>query len=160
MSRLEFDKSLYYPLFASALGAAALILIPKRLYKKYFVYGMLFGGAFNVAVILLLSGLLHAFRYLHMGPFKIWNLIPFFTPISWLFLFMVYFHFLPTRRVLFYPYVLSFIGFAYMFGAVMEGLGLFRFYGIYRYIEPVTFVIWFSLAAWAFIKGEKAEPSE
>lgn len=150
-----FEKNTYYLLFALAFGAAALILIPKQLYKKFFIYGLLFGGAFNIITILTLSGIFHLFQYFQIGPAGIWGLFSFFTPVTWVFVVMLYLYFLPVRKIFLYPYILGFIVFAYMFGLPLEGLGLFKFYHNYQYFQPLTFIIWFSLAAWAYIKGEK-----
>lgn len=150
-----FSRDIYYLIFALAFGVATIILIPKQLYKKFFIYGLLFGGAFNVLVILTLSGVFHLFKYLHLGPLGIWGLFSFFTPITWVFVLMIYLYFLPVRKIFLYPYIAGFIAFAYMFGLSLKGLGLFELYKNYQYLEPVNFILWFSLAAWAYIKGER-----
>jgi hypothetical protein len=152
---LPLDKGIYYLLVALAFGVATLASIPKPLYKKFFIYGLLFGGAFNVLIILVFSGVFHLFAYLHIKPFGIWDLFSFWTPITWIFTIMIYLYFLPVRRIFLYPYMAGFIIFGYMMGQVLKDLGLFKFYGSYMYFEPLTFIVWFTIAAWAYIKGER-----
>jgi hypothetical protein len=150
-----FGKDIYYLIVALAFGVAALVIIPKQLYKKFFIYGMFFGGAVNVLIILTLGGIFHLFSYLHIGPLNIWGLFSFFTPITWIFVFIIYLYFLPVRKIFLYPYIVSFVAFSYMFGQALKGLGLFELHKNYQYFEPVTFIVWFSLTAWAYIKAEK-----
>lgn len=152
---MPFDKGISYLLIAVAFGIATLALIPKQLYKKFFIYGLLWGGAFDVFLILVFSGIFHLFQYLHLGSFGIWGLFSFWTPITWVFTLMLFLYFLPVRKVFLYPYVASFIIFGYMVGQLLKGLGLFKYYDAYLYFEPLTFILWFALAAWAYIKGER-----
>jgi hypothetical protein len=155
LRRLVFGKDLYYLLIALAFGAATLLLIPKPQYKKFFIYGFLFGGAVNVLIILVLSGVFHLFEYRYLGVGDIWGLFSFFTPLTFMFIIMIYLYFLPVRKVFLYPYIAGFIVFAYMFGQPLKGLGLFKFYKNYQYFEPITFIVWFVLTAWVYIKRER-----
>ncbi len=152
---MPFDKGIYYLLVALAFGIAALVLIPKKQYKKFFIYGLLFGGILDMFIIIIFSGLFQLFKYFYIGSFSILGLFSFWTPIAWIFTFMIYLYFLPVRKIFLYPYVTSFIAFGYMVGQAFKGIGLFKFYDGYLYFMPFTFIIWFSLAAWAYIKGEK-----
>ncbi len=152
---MAFGKDIYYLLIALVFGVATLLLIPKSQYKKFFIYGLLFGGAFNVLIILILSGIFKLFQYRYLGFAGIWGLFSFFTPVTWMFVFMIYLYLLPVRKIFLYPYIASFIVFGFIFGQPLEGVGMFKFYKNYQYFQPITFIIWFSAAAWAYIKGER-----
>ncbi len=152
---MSFGKDLYYLLFALAFATATLLLIPKPQYKKFFIYGFLFGGAVNVLIILALSGVFRLFEYRYLGAGGIWGLFSFFTPVTFMFIIMVYLYFLPVRKIFLYPYIAGFIAFAYMFGQTMKGLGLFIFYKNYQYFEPITFAVWFALTAWVYLRQER-----
>lgn len=123
--------------------------------KKFFIYGLFLGAGFNVLVIFILSGVFQLFKYHHLGPFGVLGLFSIWTPLSWLFMLMVYLFLMPVRKVFFYPYVISFIVFNYFIGSTYTGLGLIELKHGYHYYQPITFLVWFALAAWVYIRGEK-----
>lgn len=136
-------------------GLAAIILIPKEYYKKYFVYGLFWGAILDVLMVGVLSGLCHWIQYKNMGEFNVFNLFSFWTPLAWMFAFMIFFYCLPARKLFLYYYIPGFGLFGYMVGVVLQNFGLFEYVGIYRYFAPLVLTGWFAVAAWAYIKAEK-----
>lgn len=147
------DSWIYYPIFAIIVILGALLLIPKNSYKKYFIYGLMFGGIGD-SVIAVLYNYFGLIKYKEMGPFNIMNIFSFWTPITWAFIFMLFFYFLPVRKVFLIPYILIFSLLNYSVGLVMQNIGLFEYIGIQKYLAPFTFVIWYSVSAWVFLKNE------
>ncbi|MDD2234927.1 MAG: hypothetical protein PHZ11_00670 [Desulfitobacteriaceae bacterium] len=145
-----------YPAFCFLVITGALLLIPKNSYKKYFLYGLMFGGVADsvIAIFLTAIGLIN---YKDMGPFSVFDIFSLWTPITWAFIFMIYFYFLPVRKGFLIAYILIFSALNYAVGFVMENFGLFEHIGIYKYLSPITFIIWYSISAWIFIKYEKIE---
>jgi hypothetical protein len=148
-------KEMVFFFKAVFFGLAAIILIPKEHYKKYFIYGLFFGAILEIFMVGVLSGLFHWFQYKNMGPFNVFNLFSFWTPLAWMFTLMVFLYCLPARRLFLFLYIPSFGLFGYMVGIVLQNFGLFEYLGIYKYIAPVVFTGWFAVAAWAYIKTEK-----
>ncbi|MCL6590314.1 MAG: hypothetical protein K6U80_10210 [Firmicutes bacterium] len=136
-------------------GLAAVILIPKEFYKKYLIYGLFWGAILDVLLTGILSGFLHWFQYKNMGSFNILNLISFWTPLAWMFVFMYFFYCLPTRKLYLFFYIPSFGLFGYMVGLVLQNFGLFEYVGFYKYTAPFVLTGWFTLAAFAYRKAEK-----
>jgi hypothetical protein len=110
-----FNGPFLYMYFAFAVIGAALILIPKTQYKKFFLYGLLFGGLGDsiIALLLHLSGLI---RYSNMGVTSILGIFSFWTPITWAFAFMIFFYFLPYRKSFLIPYLIIFAALNYSVG--------------------------------------------
>jgi hypothetical protein len=71
-------------------GMAAIIIIPKELYKKYLVYG-LFLGALVDTMVTILGKFLNLFKYKNMGVFNILDLYSFWTPLAWVFVIMFFY---------------------------------------------------------------------
>jgi len=147
------DKSLISLFKAVLFGIATVVVIPRELYKKYLLYGFVFGAIGDIITVLLMS-LLGLIKYSQMGPFSIYGFFSFWTPIAWMFAFMLFFYFLPRRRLFLYPYVVGFALFGYMLGLVLEGFGVFQYIGFWRYVAPFFFTLWFSGAAWVFFRLE------
>ncbi len=152
---MTFGKDMYYFLLAMMLFVGALLLIPKFLYKKFFIYGFLLGGVPNVALIVVAGGVFHLFKYLNLGPLGIWGLFSIWTPVAWTFTFMLYLYFLPVRKFFYYPYILCFAFLGYLTGQALKGLGLFVLQDSYAYFEPLTFIIWFGATAWIYYRAER-----
>jgi hypothetical protein len=148
-------KELIFLYKAIFFGLAAIILIPKEYYKKYFIYGLFFGAILDVSMIWVLSGFFHLFQYKNMGLFNIFNLFSFWTPIAWMFTMMVFFYCLPPRKLYLLFYVPGFGLFGYMVGVVLQNFGLFEYVGTFKYFAPLIITAWFAIVAWAYIKAEK-----
>lgn len=148
------DKSYYFFFKALLFGIAAIVAIPKSLYKKYFLYGFMFGAVGNLIQVFTL-GQMQLFKYEKMGVFGVFGKFSFWTPVAWMFAFMLFFYFLPVRRNFLYPYILAFAFFGFMVGTVLHNLGIYHFIGNYVYFAPFVYLAWFSLAALVFIRNEK-----
>lgn len=146
-----FDKSIFFFFKAIIFGVAAYAVIPRHVFKKYFLYAFIFGAIADVLIVSTLHSL-NLVSYYNMGPFGIFGVFTFWTPIAWMFTFMLFFYFLPVRTAFLIPYIIGFSLFGYMVGLVLTALGLFEYIGIYKYYAPVVFIAWFSLAAYAYIK--------
>lgn len=151
-----FDKSMIYPIFAVLVGIASIILIPKEKYKKYFIYGALFGGLGDALVVGLMSKVLHLFNYKNMGYFNVFNMFSVWTPITWAFMFSIFLYLLPVRKAFLIPYILAFVALAVGVGMTMTNFGLFAYTKpVYQYIDIAVFLSWFVITAWTFIINEK-----
>ncbi len=82
-----FEPS-FYLIFAVVTGLVSFVIIPRNLYKRFFLYGLLFGGIGDTALasIFHLMGFL---SYKNMGVTSIFGIFSFWTPISWTFYFMI-----------------------------------------------------------------------
>ncbi|SHI21438.1 hypothetical protein [Desulfosporosinus lacus] len=143
----------FYLIFAVATGLASFIIIPKNLYKKFFLYGLLFGGIGDTAI----ASLIHSIgfiNYKNMGVTNIFGIFSFWTPITWAFAYMLYFYFLPVRKYFLVPYIILFATLNYSVGIVMSQSGLLEVIGIFKYIQPLVFLVWSSISAWIFHKSE------
>lgn len=148
-------KPWIYLIFAGFIGVASIILIPKEKYKKFFIYGILFGALADTVIVAIFSKWLNIFNYKNMGPFNILGLYSVWTPMAWTFMFAIYLYLLPVRKVFLVPYVLTFFGLNVAAGMVLTAFGLFEYTAPYnKYIDMVIFITWLTVAAWAYIKAE------
>lgn len=145
--------SYIYILIAVVVSFIALVLIPKEKYKHYLLYGMIFGGIGEVMVVTLLTyiGLI---KYKNMGPFNIFGLFPFWTPLTGLFLFMIFFYLLPARKGFLITYILCFTALNYGTGIIFKQFSLFEYPDIYLYIAPFISILWYSLSAFIYFRNE------
>lgn len=152
-----FQNYLIYFIFAVITGTAALVVIPKALYKKYLLYAIFLGGLGDALMAPIFSKVFHLIKYKNMGYFNIFDVFSFWTPVTWMFAFAIFFYLLPVKKPLVAVYLLTWTGLSYSVGIVLNALGLFDYLGIGKYIMPVVFLIWFSAAALIFLKTEKIE---
>lgn len=144
-----------YPVLASIAGVAFLFVVPKEKYKHYLLWGITFGGLGDAATVFLLTSL-NLIEYRNMGPFNIFGLFSFFTPITWALVFSLFFYLLPTRKIFLVLYLIAFVGANYAHGLVMEQFNLFRYIGIQRVLAVPTFLVWYGVAALVYRKyGQK-----
>ena len=150
------NKSFYYLIIAAIIGGAAIALIPKEKYKRFFIYGLLFGGLGDSIIVPLLSKIFPLYQYKNMGVFNILGLYSIWTPITWTFVFAIFLYLLPIRKVFLVPYIITFVGFNVAMGMVMHSLGLFEYKKpLYQYLDLISFSLWFIIAAWIYIKAER-----
>lgn len=142
-----------YLLKAMFFGLAAIIIIPKKLYKKYLVYGLLL-GALGDTVIALFGKYLNLFKYKNMGVFNILDLYSFWTPLAWMFVTMFFLYCLPLKRSVFYLYVACYGLFGYFVGLVLQNFGLFEYIGFYKYLSPLVLTALFFATALIYLKAE------
>ncbi len=145
-------RSVFFFYKALLFGIAAYAVIPRHEFKRYLLYGFIFGAIGDVILVLISGSVFNLIRYYNTGPFSVWGVFSFWTPVAWMFAFMLFFYFLPVRKVFLVPYVTGFAIFGYMVGLVLSNLGLFEYVGNYKYYAPLTFLAWFSIAAYAYFR--------
>lgn len=143
----------FYLIFAGLTGLASLIIIPRSSYKKFFLYGLMFGGIGD-SILASLVHFMGFLNYKNMGVTSLFGIFSFWTPITWTFYFMIFFYFLPVRRYYLVPYIIIFAALNYAVGIVMSQSGLYELVGRYKYIQPFVFLSWCSISAWVFHKSE------
>lgn len=149
-----FDNSQVFLIKALLAGIFSILIIPKDLYKKYFVYGLLLGGLAQIILILIIVPVLHLVKYQNMGLYSIYGIESYWTPIAWTFIFTHFFYLLPTKKVLFYPYLTAFAIFGYLLGVMLENYNIFEYIGFWRYVAPFFFAGWFGVGSLIFRKLE------
>jgi hypothetical protein len=145
---------LFYLAFALIIGITAFIIIPKLLYKKFLLYGLVFGGIADaiIANVCTITGII---RYNGFGAFGLIDTYSILTPITWTFAFMLFFYFLPVRKGFLIVYILGWSAINYSVGIVMQNLHLFSYLGIGLYIAPIIFIVWYSISAYVFRRYEQ-----
>lgn len=143
--------NLVYPIFAVLMIGFALLMIPRKLFKEYFMYGFLMGGLADV-VITKLSGLLGIFWFENQGIFNVLGLHA-LSPICWTLVMMLFLFFLPERLVFRIAYLCSWSLLAVGFGYVVHNAGLFYFKSWFYPIGALfVFAAWWAAAAWLYCK--------
>lgn len=145
-------KSMFFFLKALLFGLATIVSIPQNVYKKYVIWGFLFGGIGDLIIVALFGPVLNLIKYENMGVFNILDTISFWTPIAWMFTFMLFFYFLPIHRYFLLIYIIGFSIFGFMVGLVLQNIGLFKYEGIYIYFAPFVFIAWFSFSSFIFFR--------
>jgi hypothetical protein len=138
-------------------GLAAVVIIPKKELRKFFVYGLIFGGAGDLLLILVMGTLLHQLKYLNMGVFNIFGIFPFWTPLAWTFTLMFFLYCLPLRKIIYYPYIICFGMFGYMVGILLQNFNLYEYIGIYKFFAPAILTGYLTFCAWAYRRLEGLE---
>lgn len=150
---MGFGKSIIFLLKAFFFALATVVVIPKNVYKRYFIYGFIFGAIGDLIMATITGPVLHLIEYKNMGPFNLFGVVSFWTPIAWMFAFMLFFYFLPVRRIFLYPYIIGFAIYGYLVGILLQQLDLFEYNGNYIYFAPLTFIVWFSISAWVYFRN-------
>ncbi|SFG80889.1 hypothetical protein SAMN05660649_02756 [Desulfotomaculum arcticum] len=144
--------TLFYPVYLVLAFILSLLYIPKEDYKKYFIYGLLIGGLGDVIAVSLFSNLFHIIWFKNAGIFAVLghNIL---SPPSWTFTVMIFLRFLPHRRPFLYFYVVTFAFSSLGYGYFVQNIGLFDFKTwFYPVFSFLTFLGWWSFAAWLYIK--------
>ncbi len=145
-------STLFYPSYILIAFIILFLTIPQKDLKKYFIYGVLFGGFGDVVVVGLLQNVLHIIWFKNAGIFNVLgeNLL---SPPSWILTVMIFLRFLPSRRLFLYAYILGFAVFSVGYGYLVHNVGLFDFKPwYYPFFAYLTFLPWWSTITWVFIK--------
>lgn len=146
-------QKIMLPIVVVSLAIVSFVLIPRRLYKKYFLYALFLGAGGNVLIILIAQNLLHLFSYKNLELFSVFG-VPFLAPIAFLLVHMMFLHFLPVRRLFLYPYLGAFIAITLAFGIVLQNIGVFIFTKTWLFLAPIVYLVWYGTEAWVFRKYE------
>jgi len=136
-------------IYTSIFAAILVAVVPKGEIRRLSIYGIIFGGVFDV-VLLIFTNLIGEFRYVNYEPFGLMG-IHFLAPISWAIFYIIYFYFLPEKKMYVYIYVVTAIFYSMMFCQMITKLGVLQLaHGIYDSIFP--FLVWFPVATWGYYK--------
>ena len=136
-------------IYTAVLGIILVSIIPKADIRRFSFYGILFGGMLDV-VFVSIANLLGEFKYINYEPFGLIG-IHVVAPTAWSIFFIMYFYFLPNKKVYIYLYTLAGIGYSVFFCQTITKLGVLTLaHGIVSSIIP--FVLWFPIATWGFLK--------
>lgn len=94
-----FEIYYIYFIFAVMTGIAALAVIPKEMYKKYLLYAIFLGGNGDALLAPIFSKGFHIIQYKNMGKFNIFDVFSFWTPVTWMFAFSIFFYLLPVKKI-------------------------------------------------------------
>lgn len=138
------------PFIYSGIFAIILInVVPRREIRRLFIYGLIFGGIFDIAVVGL-GNLLGEFKYIDYGPFGLLG-IHFMAPIAWTIFFIIYFYLLPEKKLYLYIYVTAAIFYSFFFCQMIAKLGVLTLtHGMIDSIIP--FLIWYPTATWGYFR--------
>lgn len=141
-------------LYTFAFFMILVLVVPKKDIRKLAIYGVIFGAVFDIIVVSL-ANLMGEFRYINYEPFGLMG-IHFFAPISWALFFILYFYFLPAKKLYMYIYQVLAIFYSILFCQMITGLGILSLaHGIIDSIIP--FIFWFPLATWGYLRLTKNE---
>ncbi len=79
---MKLDSACLYLLFALSVGLATYLVIPKEQFKKFFIYGLIFGGILDSLIVILFGKVFSFFQYKNMGVFNILDIYSIWTPIT------------------------------------------------------------------------------
>jgi hypothetical protein len=134
-------------IYTAVFGIILVAVVPKKDIKRLFIYGLIFGGIFDIITVSL-ANLIGEFKYINYGPFGLMH-IHFIAPLSWTIYFIIYFYFLPEKKLYRYIYTIAGTFYSIMFCQMITKLGVLKLaHGIIDSIIP--FVIWYPIATWGY----------
>ncbi|KUO53558.1 MAG: hypothetical protein APF76_12175 [Desulfitibacter sp. BRH_c19] len=77
----------------------------------------MFGGIGDVITVVLLTNL-NLVKFKNMGVFSAFDYFSICTPLTWMLAFMIFFYFLPVRKVFLLPYIIGFSLLSFTIGHV------------------------------------------
>lgn len=144
--------TLFYPAYLAITFILSLIFIPRKEYKEYLIYGFILGGFGDTVMVAFFQDVLHVMWFKNMGVFNVLG-HHFLSPPCWTFTVMLFLHFLPTRPVFKYIYILTFGFYSVGYGLMVRNAALFDFRPwFYPVVSYFTFLAWWCVAAWVFIR--------
>lgn len=145
-------QTLFYPTYMLIALIVVLLTIPQRDLKKYFIYGVLFGGLGDIIIVGLYQNILHIIWFKNAGIFNVLGQNLLSAP-SWILTVMIFLRFLPIRKLFQYAYVLGFGAFSVGYGYLVQNVGLFDFKPwVYPLFSYFTFTFWWAAITWVFVK--------
>lgn len=145
-------QTLFYPTYMLIAFIVVLLTIPQRDLKKYFIYGVLFGGLGDIIIVGLYQNILHIIWFKNAGIFNVLGQNLLSAP-SWILTVMIFLRFLPIRKLFQYAYVLGFGAFSVGYGYLVQNVGLFDFKPwVYPLFSYFTFTFWWAAITWVFVK--------
>lgn len=141
----------YYPVFALLMFTLMLLLVPRKVIRRLLWFGMIWGAAVDLTLILIFSVWLKLYRYEQTFPFDFYG-VPIWINLAWAAAVIMFLYFLPEGKlkVPFYLYLTAFSMCSVFIGEVFVKLGMIKeiFWDeLLRF--PVTFM-WFYGVAWNY----------
>jgi hypothetical protein len=150
-----YQPLVFLPVLAAALFLATVLLIPRAVYRKFLIYGLMFGAASDIVLTTIFNKILNMFKWLNAGPMNVWGFNA-LVPVTFTFWMMLYLYFLPLRTIYLVPYVLIFTGISVAMGQVTRNLGLFTYRPGIEAIMISDFLSWYAVVAWLYRLQERA----
>jgi hypothetical protein len=142
--------TLFYPVFLALVALIVLIIIPGKLRKEYFIYGLIIGALGDVIAVAVFQNVLHFIWFKNLGIFNVMGQMV-LSPLCWLFTVMLFLYFLPNRRWFLYTYVAIWAMASVAFGYMVHNVRLFDFKSWFYPIPAYfTFLGWWVFATWFF----------
>lgn len=148
---IKFPSYMIYLIYTAVLGVILICLVPRKDIKEFLIYGMIFGGVYDVFWILVIM-VLRVGGYKNFGPFGFLG-IPFFPPIAWSIYFIMFFYFLPKKGLVVpYFFAIAATFYAIFFSNVLHNLNIFQWIKSSFALPLLLYGIWHVSATWAFLK--------
>ncbi|MGI6161431.1 MAG: hypothetical protein ACOYJD_05305 [Christensenellales bacterium] len=153
---MESNYLVFWPLYLLSFFALTILAIPSREYKKYLIYGIVFGGIISTLSIIIIGNLFGVFTY-HAGSLTALG-IPAPVPLAFIFTWMLFFYFLPSRRLFVILYTVFWVGLSVMLGVLLQNFGYFTYdvgtvSGVI--IQTLVFGAWFFFSVWYFMRDRE-----
>jgi hypothetical protein len=131
----------YIPIIYTFIFAVIMfVTVPRTEIRRLSIHGIIFGAVIDV-VLVTIANAIGAFRYINYEPFGMIG-IHFFAPISWAIFFVLYFYFLPEKKIYIWIYTAAGIFYSTFFCQTITKLGVLKLsHGLIDSIAP--FVLWF-----------------
>ncbi len=149
---IENINQLFYPVFLIMTFILTLIFIPRKVYKEYFIYGLIIGCLGDILIVFLMQNILGVMWFKNQGIFYVLGHIA-LSPLSWTVTVMIYLYFLPSSRWFLYLYIMTWAFISVGFGYIAQNVGMFDFTPwLYPIPSYIIFLVWWGFAAWLFRK--------
>jgi len=152
----QLPKELIYPLYTALIMIISFVLIPRKVYKDLFIYGIIFGGIGEL-IVMSIAKLLKLGEHIGYGPFGFLS-FAFFPPLAWTIWFVMFMYYLPERRALVATYIISAAIYAVFFSNVLMNLQVFVWYKDRMLIPFIIYAVWFAIAVIGYMRL-KVKPS-
>ncbi len=139
-------------IYAGIFAVILINIVPRKEIRRLFIYGLIFGGIFDIIVVGL-GNLLGEFKYINYEPYGLLG-IHIMAPISWSIYFIIYFYLLPKKKLYLYIYVTVAFYYSILFCQMLAKLGVITLnHGIID--STVPFLIWYPTATWGYYRLTK-----
>lgn len=139
-----------YPLYTSILAITLYLLIPQKLIRSLFIYGIIFGAVMDFFAIVLFTLFLGVGGYVNYGPFGFMG-IPFFPLMAWSCYFILYLYFLPNKPFVYiYPVIAA--SYSTLFSNILQNIGIFKWNNGRVILPFIIYIVWHVTVTWVYIR--------
>lgn len=143
-----------YPIYTAILGIILISIVPRAEIKKIAIHSIVLGGIGDFLILIIFKYLLNIGIYINFLPFGTSGMA-FFPPIAWTIWFIMYFYFLPDRKILKYIYIATAAAYSTFFANVLVNLNIIKWDYERIFIPFFIYLTWFSTITW--IKAQKIQ---